>query len=757
MTAQRTYRFVVDGKPLNEEEKRRWLAANGFGMNFASLPDVAERAADACRSFRSASDEAKRALLDPWKDIDWVMRNNPLRTETISPEFHNPETKKAVLTLAPRIVQLVNERGWGSFRVVAEDALNRPRAERVQMGIRYFLEKAHWHQGCERRVIAGLCYGAIAVQTSWDIQHRVQTLRKARDEAKAVGVEMVIEVLPNQKVLSYEGLRWDLIDHRDLIWDPTCNMNGTQRSPMFCGRTMKVPLVELLRMEAAGTISGVVEAVEGGKGKAAGLLERSIDAMHNDQAKRERDGYATPEFASKMATLAPSSANPIECCEIWASWSSKERPTSADDWREWQFFYVNGHPVRIAHNPYDSQHKPIAACNLSSDPFSTWGTSLAMDAMPLQIVLDDLENLGRDSHRLAVSPFWSSNDDSQDAQINLRQLAPGSRIPGRDVQVHRWPSTIADTTVASAHTRAMIAGITGVPPGMAGMDDSGTATQYEGNMLEANRRGLGRVLAVAGLEMQIAQHCFFYMQQFITRSMSMKLFGRGATTVGLGPELRPEDLADPIDIAMVGLGQLSTHGVTSHRIAAFTSQAAPFINAAIAAGRIDPVAITEEIYQQTMGFPIDDQIIRREMTPEEALPPEIENAMLRAGAVIEPHPMDDHPAHAENHAQFLASLPEGDDQARRATMYHLRLTAQAWAKQQAQAQARAAGAMVGQQTPGIVENGGRRVAGGGRGADQADPTIADGVAASAPGVTPGPPNAARMAAPDRTQPVSQFT
>lgn len=752
-------RFLLDGQPLTEEQAAEWLRANGFGQNFAGSEKLADRATDYANTVIRASDQAREVLLKPWSDVDWLMRGNPLGID-VSPtgSTHVPEVKKGVYALAPRIVEAILGAGDEVFRVRGRDRTDRARAMRIEEMLRYQLSQSRHMDGIEDRVLCGLLYGVVAVATSWDIRYGHRMVRKARHEQRDGKREVVIDS-DYQRILEYEGLRTRLIDPRDLIWDPSAMCSS---DAAFAGERMRVPLAELLAMEASGVLSGVAEAIEGGGDSGAKrVLLSEVERLRIDAEKRRRDGTYGDErtLLNSKRAIDASDANRVEVTALWATWSHVERPARSVDWGRWQFLWVNGVPVRIARNPYDSQHIPIAFARMNHSPFSPWGISVAMDGLPIQIEYDQMRGLGHRSHELSVTPI-GVHGEGTDLPRSMKDMEPGEWLRGQPDQFTqlKFQSTISETIAASDLMRRDMREVMGVPEGFTGSDQSGTATQFEGNILEANRRARQLTFNYADLEREVLRHTFVYAQQFITERKTYAVLGRAAKRLGWSVEIRPEDLLDPVDIEIVGLQRYGSNGQRGTKMVQFQNQFGPSIIAEMQAGRWNNTAYLREAFNAMFGYSLDDQILSPDLDPEDVMTPQEENAAIIGGADLEPHPLDDDVEHAQAHvAAFDEAEKEGVSSDRLSALWRhaVKHGFAAKSKQARQAAAQRAQELA-QQQPGAGAEAPRldKEPGEGRGY-QRPLDLGNGPGKTPPGVTPGPANAARMGAMDRDQAMPQ--
>ena len=203
---------------------------------------------------------------------------------------------------------------------------------------------------------------------------------------------------------------------------------------------------------------------------------------------------------------------------------------------------------------------------------------------------------------------------------------------------------------------------------------------------------------------------------------------------------------------------MQSHGLRATGLATFNAQMAPYINAAVAAGRLDPIKLREEGWLAIMGFRIDDQIMKPEMDPQEVMSPESENILLGNGQRLEVHPLDDHQAHVLAHAIAMNEGQERDesDDVQTERFLHMQKHAAAWQQQQQQQQAQQQAAAMAAQNQQVMATDGRKAAGEGR-YHQREPDLSSGPAVAGPGQAPGPERPAAMAAPDRMQPTFQTT
>ena len=761
---KRVYRFKQGDEFLDQEQYRSWMEANGYGANLAAKKDVAERAAEAVQNALRASDKAKDQIQAQWVVVDRMMRGEalssavPLGTEDV----HIPETKKAIEVMVPRIVDAISGMGGDVFQVKGRDDADRTRALVIEEWIRYQLSKSRWYDEAEDRVRSALLYGMIAVYTGWETRFSRRLVKKSYREVDETGQGEILVIEQEEKDIEvYSGFVHRAVDPRDFIFDAS---RMCMKDARFAGERMKLSIPELLQMEAQGVLSGVAEAIEGKSGR-AGVLQDAVEKMRSDSEKAERAGVTVTDLWRRMQSeIKPIAHDLVDCVSLWSEWSDKEHPTSAMDWGQWQFFYVNGVPCRIAKNPYDSQHLPYAVARIAREPFVFWALSPALDAAKLNADLDQHSALGARSHALAVSPFVVADESVDFPSENLNNIQVGEIIRGNldKMRVEKFPSTIGDTMQMVELRRRDIREIMGAPEGFTGTSTDGTATQYNGNIDEANRRIRGMVIRLANdCDKMVAEHCLLYSQQFVRDVETYRVLGRGAKQLGFSANLRPEDLIDPVDIEMIGPATFGSHGQRATKLISLMNQAQFLIAAEAQKGNIDTSQWLDEIYTGVMGHRMRDGLLKKNQDPETVLPVSFENALLRKeGMQLDVHPLDDDMEHFQSHrdaadaAESAKASPDVLAQFAAHMQLHMDQYQRKQAVQQAQQRAQALAQQANPAAQSTAFPGTEKAPQDGRTYQRPPDLIGSGYQ-TPPGETPGPGNPSQVAAPDRSQAIVQ--
>lgn len=762
---KRVYRFRQDGKDLDEEQYKLWLEANGFGKNFAGTEGIADRAATFVDDSIRLSTDYKNVMLQPWQFVDAMLRGESLAENTPlgTGDIHVPEVEKALEVLVPRIVEGIQGFGNDIFHVIPRREGDRRRAMKLEEWIRYQFSLSRWNDELEDRIRCGLLYGVCPVYIGWESRYQtrpVKTLRREKgDDGQIVNV---ISVEP-KKIRTYCGITQRMVDPRDFIYDAS---RMDPKRARFAGETMKLSVSELLHMEAAGILEGVAQAIEGSNPNARGLLQAKMDQIRAERDQASRAGASgSTEFQRKMeAQITADQNGRVPCVSLWGEWSESERPLNADDWGQWQFFYVNGAPCRIAKNPYDSQHIPYAVARVSREPFFFWALSPILQALPINAEADQHRALGSRSHALAVSPFILADENTDLPADSLANMEVGSVIRAQldKAQIQKFPSTVGDTVAMFELLRRDIREVMGAPEAISGTGDENTATQFQGNLREANRRIRGAVNRYAfDCEKAAAEMVLLLSQQFVTDDQQFRAMGRGAQELGFSPTLRPEDLLDPVDIEMVGPQTFGSNGERATKMIALLNQAQFLIAAEAQKGNIDTGEWLREVFTGVMGYRMSDRLLKTTQRPEDVLDPERENRMLRkVGMRLDVHPLDDDAEHWQVHAEDAARAEEDGEPDEVLQQFAEHMQAHQDQQQQKAAVERAKqSAMALAQQPGAAASSGFPESDNApqdgrtyqRGADMQNETPQT----TPPGQTPGPPDLARQGAPDRRASIFQ--
>jgi len=762
---KRVFRFRHEGADLDEEQYKLWLEANGYGKNFCADAEIADRAAYFVDDSVRLSDEYKQAMLVPWQFVDAMLRgqslaeNAPLGTGDI----HVPEVEKALEVLVPRIVEGIEGFGNDLFWCKPRRESDRRRALKLEEWIRYQFDLSRWNDEREDRIRCGLLYGISPIYIGWESRYQTRPVKRMRKERDEDGDIVTIIESEMKKIRTYCGITQRLVDPRDFIYDAS---RMDPKRARFSGETMRMSVSELLHMEAAGILQGVAAAIEGDNPNARGVLTVQLERIRAERDQAARSGSAGVRTYQQQADaqISADRNGRIPCVSLWGEWSHIEHPTSADDWRQWQFFYVNGHPCRIAFNPYDSQHMPYAVPRISREPFVFWALSPVMQAMPLNAEADQHRALGSRSHALAVSPFMLADENADIPADSLSRLEVGAVLRGQldKMAIQKFPSTIGDTVAMFELLRRDTREMMGAPEAISGTGDENTATQFQGNLREANRRIRGAVLRHANdCERVVAEQILLLSQQFVTEDQQFRAMGRGAQELGFSPTLRPEDLLDPVDIEMVGPSTFGSNGERATKMIALLNQAQFLIASEAQKGNIDTGEWLQEVFTGVMGYRMSDRLLKKTAAPEDVLPPGRENRMLLSvGMRLDPHPLDDDQEHYDSHAEAAAKAEEEGypDEVLQQFAEHMQEHLAAQQKKLAVEQAKQAAQALAPQgmdeassgfpSPDNAPQDGRTFQ---RGADLNDSTPSQTPA----GQTPGPPDAMRMSAPDRSQAIFQ--
>ena len=746
-----TRRFVIDGRPMTPEQASSWIEANGVTGNLVGGDgDLIARAADYTNLCIRESREAKDWIEPVWDSLEHMLKGNTnFYDQPVGCDIHIPAVYSKIEALVPRLMQAAIGHGGEMLRCQGRDATDRERAIVVQEWLKYGMDQCGIMEFGEDYVRSAVIYGFFMAHTGWDIQHikrRVRTNRTLQEQGKLIR-EISSEV---KQQLAYEGMRQRLVHPRDAIIDARV----TRVDQMgFCGEILRrVPITDLLAMEAKGIYKGVAEALEPTSGGAKNALNSEIDRLRYRPSADERDLNTFQRRVEKPNNGAPGY---VDVTSLWGQWSSKENPTEYDDFGEYQFVYVNDRPVRIAENPYDNQHRPYAIARISKDPFNFYAVSPGMVGVRLNSERDQHRAFMARNHQLANAPI-TFVDGSFEVPDNLMSVLPGAVYRGQGTPSQlKTPSTIAEGIAMDGLINQDMNDAMGVLDAFLGRGEEGTATQFQGNRQEANNRVRRMVFAIAGGFRQIAQHYLWLSQQFITDAKTFRVVGKGAGERKFSGSITPEDLGGPVDIIMVGPEEFGSYGARATQITTFLNAGATLLQAALERGELNIGPMLRELYEGLMGHRLGDDILRGDLNPEDALPQAQENLMLMMGMSVQPHELDDDAGHLEQMQEFLEDdriRSAMTEEAMVAFYEHGKLHAAQMEMKEAKQQAQAAAQQRAMQAaPSAITAGDGKKAPGDGNAYQPTPDLrGPGPGQTSPREAPGPASARTVSRPDRS-------
>lgn len=759
MAKQRVQRrFVIDGQPMTPDQASAWIAANGMTGNLVTSAgdETLARAADFTRQCIRESEESKAWLIPVWDAMEhMLLGNSNFFDQPVGCDIHVPSLFSKIEALVPRVMQAAIGHGGEMLRCQGRDKSDRARANVTQEWLKYLLDQCGIISFGEDYVRSAVIYGFFMSHTWWDIKHLKRRVRESKQVLdKGQMWREISSVVKDQLV--YEGMRQRLVHPRDAIIDA----NNTRVENMsYIGETLrKVPIVDLLAMEAKGIYSGVAAALEpNAKSRARISLNAEIDHMRGRSQAEWRDQYWPQRKEEKPTNGAPGY---VDVDSLWAQWSDVEEPSEYDDFGEYQFIYVNECPVRVAKNPYDNQHRPYAIGRISKDPFKFYAVSPAMVGVRLNSERDQHRAYMSRNHQLSNAPI-TFTDPSFDVPENLMSVLPGATFSGvGKVEQLKFPSTLAEGIAMDELVNQDMNDAMGVLDAFQGRGEEGTATQFQGNRQEANNRIRRMVFAVADGFKQLAQHGLWLSQQFITDAKPFRVIGKGAGKLKFSGEITPEDLGDPVDIIMVGPEQFGSYGARATQISTFMNTGATLLNASLERGTLNPDALTRELYEGLMGHRLGDDILRDDLNAEDVLPQELENAILTTGTEVEVHELDDDEEHLRSMTEYFGR-PEVQskltDEAKRAIYLHGKAhgTAMSMKEGQKQAQAAAQQRAMAAAPVAIGAGDGKKAPGDGNAYQPTADLRGPGPGQTSPREAPGPASPRTVSRPDRSMAIPQ--
>lgn len=754
-----TTRFLIDGREMTPDEASRWLIANGMGENQADSADdeFLERASGHVSWCLRSSDEARQWIVPVWDMLESMLRcNTNFVDQPVGSDIHVPKLFSKVEALVPLLMDAASGANGEMLRCEGRDAGDRRRAIVIQEWLRYGLDQCNINGSGEDAVRSAVIYGLFAFHTWWDLRYAKRMRRKLRQHVKD---GKLFHDISREEVedLIYEGMRFRLIHPRNLIVDPR---ETDVRRMGFVGEVQtRVPVTELLNLEAQGIYSGVAAALEPSNQRARGALQASIEEYRSTD-RRHGQPSTTPLRPDMMR---PGSGTPdeVDVVSLWGQWSDLKDPQRHEDFGEWQFVYVNGSPVRIAKNPYEEQHRPYAVARISKDPFNFYAVSPAMAGTRLNAELDQHRAYAARGHALAIAPVTWDETGSLEMPRNLLEVEPGTVIAGQGtVGQLKMPSVMADAIAMDELVNRDMADAMGVLDAFLGRDDAGTATESNNNLRQARNRIRRQVDAIADGFRQLAQHYLLLSRQFITTRKTFRVLGKRAGRLGFA-SVSPEDLLDPVDIIMVGPEQLATYGARATQINTFMTAGATLLQTGIQDGVVQVGPLLRELYQGIMGTRLGDEILRDDLNPDDVLPQEHENVLLMMGQRVEVHELDDDAAHLAGIDEFLTGVADASltEDAKREFYLHAQAHRMAYERKQVRSGARQralenAPAQQGA-SQGLLGDGKKKPGDGNE--HQPTPDLRADAAGkqTPPRQANGPADPRRMARPDRSQAVPQ--
>jgi hypothetical protein len=296
----------------------------------------------------------------------------------------------------------------------------------------------------------------------------------------------------------------------------------------------------------------------------------------------------------------------------------------------------------------------------------------------------------------------------------------------------------------------------GVPRIYEGNDRSNTATEIERKIQEGNRRTRRLIMSFGDMLTQMLRHTWGYTRQYVTDKKVFRVLGAQAQALGvLEATLELEDLADPADIVIRGLRGQQSHGLRATQMATFMAQIGPIVPALVESGDLSLPGLAHEMFENTMGYRLDQKVLRIPEPLDTMMDAESENLVLLQGVPLKTHEKDNHETHLKSHQRARKGLKDDSGEAREAIdaldehiELHYRGAEMDAMKQRALQQSNPAF------QPGEAaqqKQGGDSDGRNGRAPD----LMGDVPQGTPPGETPGPPRAAAVGAADRTQPIPQ--
>lgn len=711
---------------------RRWLRAHINYENHAGNKEIAERALGFARTVVRNYEMRTVEVLDMWRSIDWMLKGNSLSSRFPGSDIHVAELYKMVEAIVPRLEEaLLKYDPW--FRVKGRDADDRFRGKSIQYWLEYLLDLARFTDKVSPTLRCLTVYGFFVLKTWWDVRYEERITRKSEKVGTSIRPAWKITATREEKLV-YDGLRMSLVDPLNWIVDLS---NANHQEGLFCGDRSMVGEEELQDMADMGLYLNVEDVLKEEPGK------RSVSPT-SMFGRRSTMGMVEdwPGFGR-----APGEPKRYERVELWARW----KPSDSERAREWIITMVNGSTiVRCQENFHDDKHRGYAVGRVSSDNMEWMPVSPLAHAVRSAIELDEYENLAMRSAQMHQTPItWIGASDTPES---LWEVEPGQVI--RTMQPPTFlvpPDTTAGFLAIKADLRRDIEEITGAPRiWEGGSDGSGTATEIERKVQEANRRLLSLARAATSGYEQILEHAFALSQQFVLDTRQFRVVGRASRRINPNQMIGPQELGDPVDFMFEGVTKLHTQGLRGTLITTWVNAVAPFLRAM--RGSLNVPALASDLFEAIVGDRLGDNILTVPQPLDDMIPADEENMILLSGQRLDVHEQDDDQDHTRQHAELLEmrGLPP---EVMAAIVMHITEHGAAAERKKLKARAQGQAPDHFQMQQGEVMDE-RPV--GGKGLNGRTPDLYGETAQGTPGgETPGPPNTERMAKSDRRPAVSQ--
>ena len=716
----------TDG-PLTATEARQWTEAQIAYPNLAGNESVDVRVL-AYVAARLTEFENKAQILHR----RWRITNHLLRGNTIYPygveDVHAPIVYIARENLVPRLEEAIH--GYDPwFRVKGRDATDPADEDNIQAFLEWELDQMRHEDDVQPAIRSMTDYHVAVFKMHWkrDIEEVVKKEVVKKEEKNGATEYQIKRTL--EEVVMYDGPAATLVDPYDFFIDTKAS---SVQKATFIGDSSWWELDDLEKMADLGLFNNIDKLKE-----EPSVTEGQEAAHYTEDHKRVRSiterfsiGQPPPEGGSKIVRVR----------EVWCKFDlyGDGKP------RECVLTVANDRIcIRAQENFFDDKMRPYAVARSAKEGFDFFNVGHMDHAVFLNQEMDYHRSLYLEAHKQSVCPLAFAEEES-DLPVSLLGIKPGTVFTAvGKVTFTKIPDTLQSAPFMYNMLRTEIEEASGAPRIFEGSGEAGnTATEVERRVKEGNRRIRSLVRAMTRMYQDMLRVMHSMNRQFVIKKTKFRVLGKKAARMGAYSEIGPETLLKDVDFEFVGVSNLHTLGTRATGLMNLMKVATPFMLQY--PDVVDIPEIIREVAELTVGDGKEVDLVRSITSPDQLVPPELENEIMATGKHLEPDPQEDHKTHLKVHMEDLRERSESDDFSDReehVKKRHIMRTLELLMKQQVQQQAQEGRVPA---TPMPLNP-----AGAAAGGAEASPPAGGFASSGNPGTTPqgqaaGPPDGAKV-------------
>jgi len=642
------------------EQLRRWTEADDPYENLAENEDIQERAYRFVAQNVLDHDHKTDRIKRKWYELNYMLQGQSLRNGA----WQNPDHVHVPLlymmreALAIRLNEAVLALSSGKgewFKAIGREAMDRRQEAVLTAWHDYCMDKAKYRRRSPEMDRALCTYGFWVVKTRWDRRIEKRVVRNREQEVTKTGHRWKT-TRKEELVVIADQPTFDIVDP---VWF-FCDSTYTDPQEMlYIGDRSVMTLDQIAGLGEQGVFQNWEE-----------LEDQEPMAWTEDKqhwVNKSRDQASDP-FIRMLSRRPPGAPKQFLVTECWGKFSLRPGEKA----RECVITIANNQTVlRVQENPYDDKHRPYAIARAIQEPFAFYGPAPLDPCIQGSIEVDTHATLALEGTKHAMCKMVFTEEADALGVDSMWGVEPGKvfQIPAGSVQFADITSPLPQFRDVQLHITEWMQQASGAIPEFTGGDQGNmSATEYQGRIMEANKRVRDLIRATTNGVEQILQQFHSLSAQYLTTSKKFRVLGKAGKALSAYSEVNPQMFDVDVDFEFAAIDKLHVAGMEALQLKEFAGIISQMIQVP---GVLDGVDMPKMVHKfaHVMGVnDLGDEIVKSPQDTSMMMSQDEELVLLAQGQSVGVQEEDDDGSHLDVLTNYMGTrdfrmLPEVAQQA----------------------------------------------------------------------------------------------